>query len=142
MPQNDVQQCITNCPDLASLDEASQKFLLARGEEIQLNPGAILYSEGAMLDDTFCLLLTGELLLEIGGKRVGRVPKNELFGEMAYFLSEKKRTATIRAGSMGAFVLRIRLTRDELGAPAFIALKTYLGAQAWERFVSNSQRFV
>jgi hypothetical protein len=142
MQQNEIQQYFTNCPDLASLDDSSRNFLLSRGQAMQLNPKATLYTEGATLDDTFCLLLTGELLVEIGGKCVGRIPKNELFGEMAYFHKDKTRTATIRAGSMGAFVLRIRLTRAEMGAPGLTVLKSYLGTQAWDKFVSNSQRSV
>jgi CRP-like cAMP-binding protein len=140
MQHNDIKQYFADCPDLASLDDASRAFLLSRGQEVQLKPGAVLYSEGTTLDDTFCLLLSGELLLEIGGKRVGHIPKNELFGEMAYFIQDKKRSATIIAGSLGAFVLKIRLTRAELGTPGFTGLKAFLGAQAWERFVSNSQR--
>jgi hypothetical protein len=142
MQHDDIKQYFANCPDFASLDDASRSFLLSRGQEVQLEPQAILYSEGSTLDDTFCLLLSGELLLEIGGKRVGQVPKNELFGEMAYFIKDKKRTATIRAGSLGAFVLKIRLTAAELGAPSFTGLKAFLGAQAWDRFVNNSQRSV
>jgi len=142
MQYNDIKQYIASCPDLAVLDDASRAFLLWRGEEVHLEPGAVLYSEGSTLDDTFCLLLSGELLIEIGGTMVGQVPENQLLGEMAYFIKQRARTATIRAGSLGALVLKIRLTGAELGAPRFTGLKKYLGTQAWDRFVSNSQRNV
>jgi hypothetical protein len=142
MQHNDVKQYIANCPDLAVLDDASRAFLLWRGEEVHLEPGAVLYSEGSSLDDTFCLLLSGELLVEIGGTVIGQIPENQLLGEMAYFIKQQARTATIRAGSLGALVLKIRLTMTELGSPTFRGLKKYLGTQAWDRFVSNSQRNV
>jgi hypothetical protein len=142
MKNVDVKQYFANCPDLATLDDAAQTMLLQRGEEIKLNPRAILYSQGSTLDDTFCLLLSGELLVEISGKSVGKVPQNQLFGEMAYFITDKTRSATIRAGSLGALVLRIRLTQAELGTAPFAGLKSFLGAQAWDRFVSNSQQSV
>jgi hypothetical protein len=142
MQHDDVNKHFASCPDLASLDEATRAFLLSRGQELRLNPRATLYFEGSALDDTFCLLLSGELVVEIGGKRVGKVPTNQLFGEMAYFIKDKTRMATIRAGSMGAFVLRIVLTEAELSSPRFAGLKMFLGAQAWDTFVSNSQRLV
>ncbi len=142
MQHNDVKQYIASCPDLAVLDDASRAFLLWRGEEVHLEPGAILYSEGSTLDDTFCLLLTGELLVEIGGTIIARVPENQLLGEMAYFIKQQARTATVRAGSLGALVLKIRLTGAELRTARFTGLKEYLGARAWDRFVSNSQRNV
>jgi hypothetical protein len=59
-----------------------------------------------------------------------------------YFNEEKTRSATVRAGAAGALVLKFRLTRAELGMPQFAGLKKYLGAQAWDRFVSNSQRSI
>jgi hypothetical protein len=142
MQHSDFKQHIANCPDLAVLDEAARGFLLWRGEELHVEPGTILYSEGASLDDTFCILISGELVIEIGGAVIGRVPENQLFGEMAYFIKEKSRTATIRAGELGALVLKIRLTGAELGTPCFLGLKSYLGTRAWDRFVSNSQRSV
>jgi hypothetical protein len=142
MQHNDVKQYIANCPDLAVIDDAARAFLLWRGEELQIEPRAVLYSEGSTLDDTFCILLSGELQIEIGGTIIGRVPENQLFGEMAYFIKEQSRTATIRGGDLGALVLKIRLTGAELGTPRFIGLKKYLGTRAWDRFVSNSQRSV
>ena len=142
MQHNDVKQYVSNCPDLAVLDEAARAFLLWRGEEIRVEPGAILYSEGSSLDDTFCILLSGELLIEIGGAIIARVPENQLFGEMAYFITEQARTATIRAGSMGALVLKMRLSSAELGSSRFVGLKKHLGPRVWDRFVSNSQRNV
>jgi hypothetical protein len=57
-------------------------------------------------------LLPGELLVEIGRKRVGRVPKNQPFGGMACFIKEKLRTTTIRAVSSKAIVLKIRLESE------------------------------
>ena len=140
MQHNDVKQYVANCPDLAGLDETSLACLFWRGEEVQLGPDAVLYTQGAALDDTFCLLISGELFVEIGGRRAGKVEKNQLFGEMAYFVNKQARTATVRAGSLGAVILKIRLSGNELAEASFAGLKSYLGIQAWDRFVSNSQR--
>jgi CRP-like cAMP-binding protein len=140
MQQNDFQQLIRNCPDLAVLDDAAREFLSSRCEKIHLQPGIILYSEGAMLDNTFCLLLLGDLLVEAHGSSFGHIQENQLFGEMAYFTHQKTRTATVRAGSSAVLILKFQLTQAELSAAPFMTLKQNLGAQAWGRFVGDSQR--
>jgi len=84
----------------------------------------------------------GELLVEIGGKRVGRVPKTRFLARWPILSRTKRARPPSARGSLGAFVLKIRLTKAELGSPRFTGLKTYLGAQAWDTFVSNSQRAV
>jgi Cyclic nucleotide-binding domain len=142
MQNDNTRQYFANCPDLAGLDDESLAFLKLRGQEVKLKPGAILYSKGAVLDDTFCLLISGELLVEMGPTVIGRVPENQLLGEMAYFIESKTRSATLRAGPLGAFLMKFRLTRAELATAPFASLKHFLGAQAWDRFVSNSQRNV
>ena len=140
MEFNELKQCFMRSPELSALDDASRAFLLSRGEEVSLEPGAVVYAQGAKLDDTFCVLLRGEVWVEKKGTLVGTIPPNQVFGEMAYFTPEHSRTATVRAGDDGATVLKVALTAADLHGGRFEGLKEYLGRQAWVRFVSDSQR--
>ena len=65
--------------------------------------------------------------------------EQQIFGEMAYFTSLHARTATVRVGSPEAVILKFQLTPAEFASAPFFGLKRYLGLQAWNRFVSNSQ---
>jgi len=142
MEYTEVKQSVLRSPELAGLDNDSKAFLLWRAEELQLDAGALVYVEGAKLDDTFCLMIAGELLVEQSGNVLGEIPLYQIFGEVAYFTQQRSRTATIRAGTSGASLLKIGLTSTELGSGRFESLKQYLGRQAWGRFVSDSQRNV
>jgi CRP-like cAMP-binding protein len=140
---NEVRRKLETCQDLEGLDDAGKAFLLWRGQEQALRPNEKVYSEGTDLDDTFCLLLAGTILVEKDGQSVGEIAEGQIFGEMAYFSPHHQRSATIRAGTdEGAVVLKIQLTLIELGNPRFAALKHFLGLEAWDRFVSNSKRAV
>src|SRR5438477_13001839 len=99
MEYNDIKRSLRTCPDLAGLDEAAAAALLWRGEELTLEYGALIYEEGTALDNTFCLLLSGDLIVEKAGEIVGGILEQQLFGEMAYFTNRQARTATVRVGS-------------------------------------------
>jgi cyclic nucleotide-binding protein len=139
MEYSDVKESVARCPDLVGLDEGSRASLFWRGDEETVRLGRVVYSEGTPLDDTFCLLLSGELLVQHGEELLGRIAGCQIFGEMAYFTASRSRSATVRVGSPQAIVLKIHLTEAELGSPRFSPLKKYLGQQAWDRFVSGSQ---
>lgn len=139
MEYTDVKQILKNCADLHGLDEGSLAILLWRGEESSLNTGAIIYAEGTPLDSTFCVLLSGDLVIEKAGTPIGNFSGQRVFGEMAYLTSNKMRTATARVSSPVAVVLKICMTPAELGSPQFSALKKHFGLRTWDRFVSDSQ---
>jgi len=132
MEYTDVKQRFASCPDLTELDAGPSALLLWRSEEVVFREGETIYAEGTRLDNTFCLLLSGEL--------VGQISEGQIFGEMAFFAPQHARTATVRVSSPEATVLRIQLSPEELATHRLAALKKYLGLEAWERFVSDAER--
>jgi hypothetical protein len=140
MEYAEVKQRFSSCPDLAELDAAPTALLLWRSDEVVFREGETIYEESTRLDDTFCLLLSGELLVEKAGTQVGQISEGQIFGEMAFFSPEHTRTATVRVGSAEAAVLKIQLSPEELATARLSALKKYLGLRAWERFVSDAQQ--
>ena len=139
MNYNDVKRAFNRCPDLMGLDEVSRAWLFWRATELDLSPGATIYVEGTALDNTFCLLLSGELSVEQGGKLTAKVSGQQIVGELAFFTRTHNRTATIRAGPPGTAVLKFQVTPEELGSPSFSNVNQYLGLEAWDRFVSDSK---
>lgn len=139
MEYNDVKRCLLERSDLASLDESTAAALLWRGQAQTLEEGEIIFAEGTTLDDTFCLLLSGDLVVEKDMQAIGGIGEGEIFGEMAYFTNRKVRTATVRVGSPQAVVLRFQLTPGELAEARFCSLRRSLALQTWQKFVSASQ---
>ena len=139
MEYNNIKQRINRCPDLSGLDESSAAALFWRGDEQVLDHGAVVYAEDAPLDHTFCLLLSGDLIVEKSGNIIGGIFEQELFGEMAYFTNQRIRTATVRVGSDRAVIMKFRLSPAELASERFAALRGCLARQTWDRFVSTSQ---
>jgi len=140
MEYTDVKQRFASCPDLTELDAGPSALLLWRSEEVVFREGETIYAEGTRLDNTFCLLLSGELVVEKGSRLVGQISEGQIFGEMAFFAPQHARTATVRVSSPEATVLRIQLSPEELATHRLAALKKYLGLEAWERFVSDAER--
>jgi CRP-like cAMP-binding protein len=140
MEYADVKQRFSSCPDLTELEPAPTALLLWRSDEAVFREGEIIYAEGAKLDNTFCLLLSGELVVEKAGKLIGQISEGQIFGEMAFFSPEHTRTATVRVGSTQAAVLKIQLSLEELATARLSALRKYLGLRAWERFVSDAEQ--
>jgi Cyclic nucleotide-binding domain len=139
MEYNDFRDKLNESPELAGLHDAVASGLFWRREELTLSEGAVIYQEGAPLDFTFGLLLSGDLIVEKAGSILGGIFEQQVFGEMAYFTNERTRTATIRVGSPQAVVLKFTLTSEELSSPAFSTLRTALELQTWNRFVNTSQ---
>ncbi len=127
------------CPDLAGLDESTVAELFWRGEMQTLGEGSLIYAEDTRLDGTFCLLLSGDLIVEKGGEIIGGIEGPQVFGEMAYFTNRRTRTATIRVGSPEAEIVRFQVTPQEMGSERFAGLKRHLALQTWEKFVCTSQ---
>ncbi len=141
MDYEEVKQILSRCPDLTGLDEAATAALFWLGEERTLREGEVIYAEGDKLDNTFCLLLSGDLIVEKAGVIIGGIWEHQIFGEMAYFTRERQRTATLRVGSTRAVILKFQLAPAELSSARFSTLRRYLGLHTWDRFVSTSQCF-
>ena len=140
MEYTDFKQRFSSCPDLTELEVAPTALLLWRSDEVVFRQGEIIYEECAKLDNTFCLLLSGELLVEKGGTLIGQISEGQIFGEMAFFSPEHLRTATVRVGSGESTALKIQLSPKELATARLAVLKKYLGLRAWERFVSDAEQ--
>ncbi len=139
MQYNEVKQCLMTCPDLAGLDDACVAALFWRSREITLEAGMVVYAESEKLDDSFCLVLSGDLIVERGGEIFGSILEKQIFGEMAYFTDQQTRNATVRVGSAQAVILKFHLTQGEMGSPRFASLKRCLSLQTWDKFVNTSQ---
>jgi CRP-like cAMP-binding protein len=139
MEYNELKALLQNCPDLEGLDEPSRALLFWRGVEEPLVCGNVVYAEGDLLDDTFSVLLRGELALEKGGNVIGRISDQAVFGEMAYFTRTHERTATVRVASPQASIFRMKLTLADLQTNNYAPLKSFLGAQSWVRLVDTAQ---
>jgi hypothetical protein len=136
---NEVKRCLLRCPEVTGLDEGTAAALFWRGEAQTSVEGQIIYAEGTMLDNTFCVLLSGQLLVEKAGEVIIGITEGEVFGEMAYFTDRKTRTATVRVASPQAAIFKFRLTPKELADARFSALRRSLALQTWDKFVSASQ---
>jgi len=139
MEYNDFRDTLNESSELAGLDETLAAGLFWRCEEEILAEGAVIYEEGAPLDFTFGMVVSGDLIVEKGGTILSGIFERQIFGEMAYFTNERTRTATIRVRSLQAIVLKFTLTSEELSSPAFSTLRTALELQTWDRFVNTSQ---
>src|SRR5215217_7593446 len=104
MKYNQMKQTLRESVDLAELDDASLDFLIERAEEQRFQYNEIIYEEGTNLDHSFCVLISGDLIIESAGKITGGIVEQQVFGEMAYFTNQRMRTATVRVGSPEAVV--------------------------------------
>jgi len=139
MEYDNFRQLLSQSPELSGLDETTASELFWRCQEETLPEGTVIYQEGAPLDYTFGIVLSGDLIVEKGGSILGGILEHQIFGEMAYFTNERERTATIRVGSPLAVVLKFKLNAEELASPPLAALRAALGMQTWNRFVNTSQ---
>src|SRR5215831_6236502 len=106
MEYNNVKNALKAALKFAGLDETTAAPLLWRGKEQTLNQGEIIYTEGAKLDQTFCLLLSGTLQIRNNQGIVTELAESRFFGEMAYFISSRTRRATVTVSSIQAVMLK------------------------------------
>lgn len=79
MEYSEVKKVLGQCPDLQGLDEGASAALLWRGEECTLSEGEVIYVEGEKLDGTFCLLLSGDVIIEKAGEIIGGIWEQQIF---------------------------------------------------------------
>src|SRR6266567_3179572 len=139
MDHDSIKECLLKCPDLAGLDEPTVSELFWRGTVQTLEAGSVIYAEGAPLDNTFGLLISGDLIIERGGVILSGIFEQQAFGEMAYFTPQQTRTATIRVGSPVAVLIKIQMTADEMSSDRFSGLRKCLALHTWQKFVNTSQ---
>ncbi len=136
MEYNDVKNGLKAGLKFAGPDEATAAHLFWRGEELTLDQGDVIYSEGEALDQTFCLLLAGSVQIRKKESVVAELAEHRFFGEMAYFTSPKTRGATVIVSSMQAVVLKVHLTANELASARFGSLRQYLSRHTWDRMMA------
>lgn len=80
MDFNTVRSAIIENQYFRELTPQTQGLLLRDANLRTAEKGYIIYQEGESLNDTFCLLLEGELVVKKSGAEVGMVEPWELFG--------------------------------------------------------------
>jgi hypothetical protein len=142
MEYNDVRDVFESCSEFKDLDESARALLFWQGRIMCASRDDVIYADGEALDDSFCILLQGELTVEKAGCMVGMILAGVIFGEMAYFTRGHQRTATVKVSSAQAHIYKVRLGPADLLKTTFLPLREFLGIEAWDRFVSGSQSAV
>ena len=104
-------------PDAAvSPDELSPEVFeqaTKHGYVLKIEPGDLLVEEGRAEREAY-LIVSGELEVLSAGHRIRVLGAGHLFGEMAYFLEDGRRTATVRAVSAARVLVLDRRFLDDL----------------------------
>lgn len=98
---DDVQENLLKTNDqipnfLDKLEPDLIESIAKAGMILSVHSGSTLITEGTM-DRQMYLVLEGRFEVVVRGKPVGVLIKGELFGEMAFFNKEERRTATIKS---------------------------------------------
>ena len=125
---------------LPGIADDALALLFWRGDELTFNQGDVVYREGSELDRTVAILLAGELSIVQGNETIAQISDPICFGEVGFFGTQKKRTATVRVSSHKATILRLEIDPEELKAGPLSELGKILKARAWETVVQDSQR--
>lgn len=86
--------------------------LAAIAEEITLEPGTTLLEQGEV-GQTLYIVVSGDLVAEIGGKTVGTLGPGSVAGELAVFVPEP-RSATVRSATRAHLLSIEKSAVDEL----------------------------
>jgi hypothetical protein len=124
-----VRNAIVENQYLRELSDETQGMLLRYANLRKAEKEYEIYSEGQDMDDTFCLLLDGELSVRQGEEEIGKVEEWEIFGEVAFFTKTSTRSATVAVESADAIWIKWKITREELDSGTFEDLKRVLEAK-------------
>lgn len=125
---------------LRGVSEDALARLFWRAEEVSFKQGEEIYREGAEVDRSMAILVEGQLTILQGGEQIGLMAEPVCFGEVAFFGTRQKRTATVRVSSSAATILRLEIDPEELKSGPFSEIGRILKARAWETVVQDSKR--
>jgi hypothetical protein len=133
-----VKDRLQDCVILQDLKESTRAILFLRGRERVFSTGDTVYAQGAMADDSFCVLLEGDLDIVDNGIVIRTITGPELLGEAAFFTLDKERTCTVRVASATATFLFFELDPAELRTPLYADLVDRMGKRAWATVVHTN----
>jgi hypothetical protein len=138
MEYTPLKHIFDHCPELAGLSEEMKARLWARGRNVIHPAQMVIYAEGTLMDNTFCLLLSGKVKVKRAGKLIGPIHEGYLFGELAYITKNKTRTATVYVVDGQAEILVFDITNNELQSSKYAELHSLLTELAWDKFRSDT----
>jgi CPA1 family monovalent cation:H+ antiporter len=80
-------------PLLAGLSDRERRAIAQLADEVEVDPGTHLLTEGAFAHEFF-IVLSGSVEVSVGGRPIATLVANDFFGEIA-LLQEERRTATV-----------------------------------------------
>jgi hypothetical protein len=131
---------VQNCPPLQALDEPLLALLVWRAREQDARAGQRIYAEGTPCDNTFGLLVEGELNISQRGKSIRILAEPALFGEIGFFEARNTRTATVEVSSPSATYLLFEIDSADLKSGPLKPLGDWLSSQAWTTVVEDANR--
>ena len=106
-------------PALASFDDDQLDDVLNSSSLLQCEPGDFIIEEGS-IDSRIYVLLSGELEVCVGGKKVASINRvGEVFGELA-LVNQDKRLASVIAVPVAAVGAAVRFRRSATDALALM----------------------
>ena len=125
---------------MQALDEGLLALLVWRAREQNSHAGQRIYTEGTPCDNTFGLLLDGELNISQRGTSIRTLSEPALFGEVGFFESRNMRTATVEVSSPTATYLLFEVDPTDLKSGPLQPLGKWLASQAWTTVVEDANR--
>jgi hypothetical protein len=88
----------------AKVDAAIVETLARKGILIRVEPEVLMTREGFGEEEIY-LILDGSFDVLVGDRRIRTMEAGEVFGELAFFLPDHRRTATVRARTRGTVLM-------------------------------------
>jgi serine/threonine-protein kinase len=94
-PKDDTIEYMKDTPFFEDFTKEQMDEIFGASQICSVEKGEIIASEGK-IDDSFFVVLSGDVVVQKNGKTISRIDRGECFGEMA-FLSGKARAASVLA---------------------------------------------
>ncbi len=92
--ENAVKASLKDCVLFKTFDDFELEVLMVHGQLKKISAGKILYMKGEESNDTFCLIISGNVdIVGKGGQIVREMGSSEVIGEIA--LSDPNRARTV-----------------------------------------------
>jgi hypothetical protein len=127
---------------LSGLPEKTVELLAGSGLILDVGPDTLVTREGHAEREVF-VVLDGELEVRQGERVVAKLGPGELFGEMAFFLDQGRRTASVKTLRRSRLVVLRRSFLDKLekkDTPSMKAILLALGRVLAERLQDANRR--